>query len=238
MLPDRQRPKDREEAYDIQDEMVRIIGRPTLGWKMGATSPAIKLREGHSGPIVGRVLAGTVFHSPTEIPAERFPNARIEAEFAVVLHDDFPPRQRPYGSADFVGKFAFHPSIEIIGNRYPKAPVPPKLNTFDEIADNGTGTGVVLGDPIMAATDFILQNLVIAMSVDGGPPAENVLGDDRCVAAAVLVETANILSKRGLGLHRGEFITTGGATSSLPVKKGSRFVAKYGDYSSITGTFV
>lgn len=238
MPPERQRPKDRKEAYAIQDEMARIIDQRVLGWKMGATSPAISRRDGHAGPIIGRVLAGTVFQSPAEMPAAKFPNARIEAEFAAVLLDDLPPRKDPYTRADILGKFDIHPSIEIIGNRYPKKPTPPKLSTFDEIADNGTGLGIVLGDKIAGWTEVELQNLVIDIRVDDGEPAENVLGDDRCIPVSVVVDTANILSARGIGLHRGQFISTGGVTIPQHVTKGSHFVARYGEFGTITGAFL
>jgi 2-keto-4-pentenoate hydratase len=238
MPPDRQRPKDREEAYAIQDEMARIIGRRALGWKMGATSPAVSRREGHSGPIIGRVLDGTVFHTPAEMPASRFPHARIEAEFAAVLQQDLPPQSRPYTRDDIIGKIVIHPSIEIIGTRYPKMEPAPKLSTFDEIADNGTGIGVVLGKAMNGWTEEELQNLRIDIRVDDGEPAENVLGDDRCIPISVVVDTANILSKRGIGLFRGQFISTGGMTMPQHVTRGSRFVARYGDYGSITGAFV
>lgn len=238
MLPDSQRPNSREEAYAIQDEMARLIARPTLGWKMGATSPAISRREGHAGPIIGRVLSGTVFHSPAEIPAGRFPNARIEGEFAAVLLEDVPHRSRPYTRAEMTDKIAIHPAIEIIGNRYPKGPTPPKLSTYDEIADNGTGWGVVLGSAISGFSGEALQNLFIDLRVDGGEASENVLGDDRCNPTAVAADTANILSARGIGLHRGEFIMTGGCCIPLHVKAGARFTARFADQATITGAFV
>ncbi len=238
MPPERQRPKNREEAYAIQDEMARVIGRATLGWKMGATSPAVSRREGHAGPIIGRILEGMVFHTPAQMPASRFRNARIEAEFAAVLLHDLPPRREPYTRADILGKVTIHPSIEIIGDRYPKSPQPPKLSTFDEIADNGTGIGVVLGDMMQGWTEDDLQNLRIDIRVDNGEPAENVLGDDRCIPLSVVADTANILSKRGIGLLRGQFISTGGMTTPQHVTQGSRFVARYGDYAAVTGAFL
>ncbi len=38
-LPDpRDRPKDRSEAYLVQDRMAALIGAPVIGWKAGATS--------------------------------------------------------------------------------------------------------------------------------------------------------------------------------------------------------
>jgi 2-keto-4-pentenoate hydratase len=238
MLPERLRPHSREEAYAIQDAMARIIEEPAAGWKMGATSPAISRREGHSGPIIGRVFASTLFHTPAEIPAARFPNARVEAEFAALLLDDLPARGRDYALEEVQGKVAIHPSIEIIGNRYPKGPAAPKLTTFDEIADNGTGSGIVLGERMEGWTGPGLQDLVIDLRVDGGAPAVNVLGDDRCVPLAVVVDTANILSRRGIGLCRGELISTGGITIPLPIGKGARFDARYGDFGTVTGSFV
>jgi len=238
MLPDRQRARNREEAYAVQDEMARLIARRTLGWKMGATSPAVSRREGHSGPIIGRVLEGTVFHTPAEMPAARFPHARIEAEFAAVLLQDLPPRPQLYTRADIIGLVDIHPSIEIIGNRYPKLPQPPKLSTYDEIADNGTGIGIVLGDVMRGWTEDELQNLSIDIRVDDGEPAENVLGDDRCIPLSVVVDTANILSQRGIGLLRGQFISTGGMTMPQHVTRGSHFVARYGSYGAVTGAFL
>lgn len=222
----------------IQDEMARLIGRRTLGWKMGATSPAVSRREGHAGPIIGRVLEGTVFHTPAEMSAARFPNARIEAEFAAVVQDDLPPREQPYTRDDIIGKVVIHPSIEIIGHRYPKSPQAPKLSTYDEIADNGTGIGIVLGEVMRDWTEDQLQNLRIDIRVDDGKSAENVLGDDRCVPISVVVDTANILSKRGIGLFRGQFISTGGMTMPQHITRGSRFVARYGDYGSVKGAFL
>jgi 2-keto-4-pentenoate hydratase len=238
MLPAALRPSGRPEAYAIQDEMASIIGEPVGGWKMGATSPAVQRREGHSGPIIGRLFVSTIYRSPAELPAIRFPHARIEAEFGLRLLDDLPPRDRSYTVEDIVQKVELVPTIEIIGTRFPKGDTAPKLSTYDEIADNGTGIGLVVGAAVTRWTPELIQNLKIDIRVDGGEPAENVLGDDRCVPLAVLADTATILSNRGIGLFRGQIVSTGGCTTPAPVRQGSRFVADYGPLGRIEGRFV
>ncbi len=238
MPPDRQRPRNRSEAYAIQDEMARIIDLPVGGWKMGATSPAVRCSEGHSGPIIGRVFANTIYRSPAELPTVRFPHARVEAEFGFRMLADLPPRGTPYHVADIASIVELVPTIEIIGNRYPKDEQVLKLSTYDEIADNGTGIGLVVGGVVKVWTPELLQNLVISVCVDSGEPANNVLGQGRCVPLDVVAETANILSSRGITLARGQLISTGGCTTPQHVRCGSRFVADYGPLGSLSGHFV
>lgn len=55
-FPDDLRPRPREEAYAIQDAMAAVISKPTVGWKLGATSLAMRAKAGHDGPIIGRVF--------------------------------------------------------------------------------------------------------------------------------------------------------------------------------------
>jgi 2-keto-4-pentenoate hydratase len=238
MLPAALRPSGRPEAYAIQDEMALIIGEPVGGWKMGATSPAVQRREGHSGPIIGRLFTSTIYRTPAELPANLFPHARVEAEFGLRVLEDLLPRGRPYTVADIVQKVELVPTIEIIGTRFPKGDGAPKLSTYDEIADNGTGIGLVVGAPVARWTPELIQNLKIDIRVDGGEPAENVLGDDRCIPLAVLADTATILSERGIGLLRGQIVSTGGVTTPQHVRQGSRFVADYGPLGRIEGRFV
>ncbi|MGV6872281.1 2-keto-4-pentenoate hydratase [Pseudochelatococcus sp. B33] len=238
MLADDLRPKDRQEAYAIQDEMAAIIGEPVGGWKMGATSPAIQRREGHSGPIIGRVFRGTIFESPASLPAAMFPDARVEGEFGIRFLEDMPPRQQPYSVAEIAAKVELVPTIEIIGNRFPKGPDAPRLTTHDEIADNGTGMGLVIGKGTRNWSAEQIQNLTINMSVDGLGPAENVLGDDRCIPLEVAAETVNILSRRGITLEAGQIVSTGGCTIPQHVARGSSFVADYGELGRVEGTFV
>lgn len=238
MLEAELRPQDRAEAFAIQDVMAEIIAEPVVGWKMGATSPAVRRHEGHNGPIIGRIFASTLYDSGAQLPAEKFPSARIEGEFGIRFLRDLPPRAEPYSATEIADCIELVPTLEIIGNRYPKGPGAPVLTTDDEIADNGTGIGLVVGQAAAHWSAAEIQSLQIAVSIDGGPAAENVLGDDRCVPLEVAAETATILSQRGIGIFAGQIVSTGGCTTPQHVTAGSHFVADFGPLGVIEGRFV
>ena len=80
--PDALRARSRCEAYAIQDAMAAEIGEPVAGWKLGATSPAMRARTGHDGAIIGRVFESVTFATPARLPMSRFPDSRVECELA------------------------------------------------------------------------------------------------------------------------------------------------------------
>jgi 2-keto-4-pentenoate hydratase len=236
-FPEPLRARSRAEAYLVQDEMARLIGQRVVGWKLGATSPAVRRLHGHDGPIIGRIFESVAFHGPAELPSARFPHARVECEFAFRLLDDVAPRPEPFTVVDLAPRATLHLALEIIGNRYPKGPGQPRPSTVDEIADNGAGIGFVFGPEVPHWRELDLQNLAIDIRVDDRPPAENFLGDDRCRPLEALVEAANILSQRGIGLRAGQYVSTGAATNPQPVAAGSRVVARFGDLGEIVAAF-
>ncbi len=232
------RARSRAEAYLVQDEMARVIDQAVVGWKLGATSPAIRRLEGHDGPIIGRIFESVAYRSPVELPAARFPHARVECEFAFRMLDDVAPRSGPYLAEDLAGCASLHPALEIIGNRYPKGDGRPRPSTLDEIADNGAGIGFVFGAEVARWRELDLQNLAIELRVDEGPAAENCLGDQRCRPVEVLAEAANILAARGIGLRAGQYVSTGAVTVPQPIAAGSRVRARFGDLGEIHAVFV
>lgn len=237
-FPDELRASNRAEAFAIQDAMARIIDQPVRGWKLGATSPAMRRRAGHDGAIIGRVFESVTYHSPARLPAGRFPHARVECEFAFRMLDSVPVRAKPWTAAELAGRATLHLALEIIGNRYPKTPNAWKPSTLDEIADNGAGIGFVFGAQVSDWADLDLQNLEIDIRVDENPSAENFLGPDRCQPVEALVEAANTLSARGIAIDRDQYVSTGAATDPQPVVSGSRVVARFADLGTIEAELV
>ncbi|NQW09652.1 MAG: hydratase [Alphaproteobacteria bacterium] len=236
-FPDELRPKTREDAYAIQDAMASIIGQASTGWKLGATSPAMRRKAGHDGPIIGRIFEEVTFLSPARLPIARFPHARAECEFAFRLLTDIPARPNGYAAAELAQAVTLHLAVEIIGNRYPDRPDFPRLSTIDEIADNGTGIGFVFGAEISDWRNLDLRNLVIDMKVDARPPAENFLGEDRCQPIESLAQAVQILCSRGISIKTGEYVSTGAATDPQPIGKGSTVRATFGDLGMIAVDF-
>lgn len=105
------------------------------------------------------------------------------------------------------------------------------------IADNGNGFALVIGPAI--ATDAAYDPLrhAVDLRIDGGAPARNSPPEIRADPLAALADTVNLLAARGISLRAGDFVTTGSATETLPVKKGSTVTAEFGNLGSIRLTF-
>ena len=233
----RPRIADRAAAYRIQDAMAEALGETLTGWKVGATSAKMRELDGHDDVIPGRMFASTTWQgSRHDLPIARFPRARVETEFAFRLTADAPLSDRPWRATDLEGMLAFHPAVEIIGNRYhPETPPPSSLET---IADNGGGIGFVFGDEVAdwQGTDF--QRHHITLTVDGGTQSDNFLGEMRCQPVAAVADLLNHLAGRGYGMKRGDWVSTGAATVPLHIHAGAHVAADFGTLGRIDLRFV
>jgi 2-keto-4-pentenoate hydratase len=149
----------------------------------------------------------------------------MEAEFAFRIERDLAPRAEPYTADEVAAAMVFLPAIEIIGDRYPAGFRP---NTLLAIADNGGGFGFVAGDPVEDWRGVDFRNHHVRLTIDGGPEVENFLGEMRADVVQVVADLANMLGARGMGLAKGEYVTTGAAAVPQPMAKRTREVADYG----------
>jgi 2-keto-4-pentenoate hydratase len=233
-LPEHRRPLNRAEAYAVQDTMARLLGEPVSGWKVGATSQRMREIDGHDDVIPGRMFASTTFTgTELDLPAERFPDARVETEFAYRLTEDIELREKAWTAREVASRLIFHPALEIIGNRYPKGFHAPPVGSLETIADNGGGIGFVFGDAVAGIEGVDFQHHVITLRVDEGAAAENFLGEMRCVPVQAVADLANHLRDRGEALKAGDFVSTGAATVPQHVRRGSRVHADFGTLGSI-----
>ena len=237
-FPENLRAQSRMEAYAIQDAMAAVIGQPVSGWKLGATSSTMRERAGHDGAIIGRVFESVTFAAPAELSMARFPDSRVECEFAFRMRDAIAPRPQPWGAAELAEHAELHVAVEIIGNRYPKGIEAFKPTTNDEIADNGAGIGFVFGSAIPNWCRHDLRNLFIDIRIDGSEPAENFLGECRCDPIDALIQAAGILGERGITIEAGQYVSTGAATDPQPVRAGSTVRAQFAALGAIDVVFV
>ena len=236
-VADHERPRDRVEAYAVQDRMAELLGEPLVGWKVGATSPKMRELDGHDDVIPGRIWKQTCyFGSELTLPSERFADARIETEFAFRLDADLPLRDQPWRAAELREKITLLPALELIGHRYPVGFNPA---TLDTVADNGGGIGFVFGEPIDRWRELRLDfaNQPIILTVDDAGPAENFLGELRCRPVEALADCVNQLAGRGIALRRGEYVSTGAATVPQPLAAGCRVRADFGPLGVIALRF-
>lgn len=230
-------PLNRREAYFVANRMAEHIEEPLSGWKVGATSARMRELDGHSDVIPGRIFQSVTWAGYNIVlPAERFPQARAEAEFAYRLREDVSPAA--IEDQDQMAQIAvLHPAIEIIGNRFVANGLTAEQNSLMTVADNGGGIGFVFGMPVEDWRGLDFLNHEVRVSVDGGAPSDNFLGGMRGAPLQALCDLARHLGERGYRLKAGDYVSTGAACVPQAIGKGSQVVAGFGELGKIEVKF-
>jgi len=229
-------PQSRAEAFDIQDRIEHLIGDNTVGWKVGASTRAVQILEGHDGPIVGWLMGSRIYQSPASVLPSMYDGYKIECEFAFRFLRDLPARTTPYTRAEIDPLIVLHAGLEISGSRWVVDPNGRKVTTYDCIADSGTGGGYVTSSDIADWRSLDLEHMDIVARIDEGEPIHMYTGDYRCDPADIVVETVNGLSARGRAMATGDLISTGSLTLPTPLRPGQTYVGRFGDLATLSVT--
>jgi 2-keto-4-pentenoate hydratase len=220
-------PATRADAYAIQDRMAELIGAKVAGWKVGATVRAVQVFEGHDGPLPGRVFADRLFESGAKIPAGLFAGVKVECEFAFRLTRELPAGKGPVTRDQIAGSLTFHPAFELAGSRFAPGTGNRGANTFDGIADNGSGGAAVLGAAVADWQSLPFDTMEIDAHIDDSPPIQIYTGAYRRDPVTIVAETFSDLRARGVELPAGTCVLTGSLSLPTPVRKGQTVTATF-----------
>ena len=116
-LDDALLPADADAAYRVAALVERLLDWPRMGWKIAANMPEMQRALRAAEPIMGRVFAPFLMNNPARLDPSRLLHPVVEAEIAICLAADLPPRAAPYTEADILAAIAsIHPAIEVAGN--------------------------------------------------------------------------------------------------------------------------
>ncbi|WP_029011279.1 2-keto-4-pentenoate hydratase [Azospirillum halopraeferens] len=206
-LPEDLRPADAEDAYAIQDAVVRRIG-PAGAWKVGARTPEA---EPNRAPILTSVMSA----APAALPGTAFSMRGIEAEVAVRLGRDLPAREAPYGRDEVLDAIdALMPALEVVDTRFRDRTAAAPLSQLADCQSNGW---FVYGAPVTDWRGPDLLTLPVRLWIDGEERLSVRGGNTAGDPLALVVWLAESLSRRGAGLPAGTIITTGTYTGMIPV---------------------
>jgi 2-keto-4-pentenoate hydratase len=231
-LPPECRPNDRSSGYSAQREIVKLSGQIIAGWKIAATSAAGQRHIGVDGPLAGPLLANRVLADGARVPANGNIMMVAEAEFAFTFARGLPKRETPYDQHEvFAAVGSLHPAIEVPDSRYNDFA---NVGAPQLIADTACADWFVLGPATSAdwrSRDLVTHPVVTYRNdetVASGSGA-NVLGDPR-IALTWLV---NELRTYADGIAAGQFVTTGTCVVPVPIARGDRFRADFGDLGTV-----
>lgn len=230
-LPEDCRPTTRMAGYAAQACLPQVSGRNVLGWKIAATSLAGQKHINVSGPLAGRILSGQVLPPDDLVPPEGNRMRVAEPEMAFVMGRDLPARTEAYVEAEVMAAVScLHPSLEIPNSRFA---VFTEAGEAQLLADNACAHQFILGPqaPVLWRTLDLSRHPVHARVThrdgnswtrDGSGAA--VLGDPR----KALTWLVNELSSLGIGLNKGQFVTTGTCMPPLELTEGDTVEADFG----------
>lgn len=209
-LPEAMRPGTEEQAYLVQRAVMAELGG--IGaWKVGSPSP--------TGPFTCAPLpAAGVQASPGHVSTEHCTDQGVEAEIAVRLARDLPPRDAPYGPEEVLAAIASaHPAIEVLQSRYVD---PDRVDPLSALADSLAHFGLVVGAAIAGWRSIDLDAEQVALVVNGqemkrrtGNPGGDML--------RLLAWLANDGARWAGGLRAGQYVTTGSWTGKDFVTPGA-----------------
>lgn len=209
-LPEAMRPKTEEQAYLVQRAVMAELGG--IGaWKVGSPHPA--------GPFTCAPLpAAGVQDSPGHVSTEHCTDAGVEAEIAVKLARDLPPRDAPYGSEEVLAALASaHPAIEVLQSRYVD---PDRVDPLSALADGLSHFGLVVGPAIAGWQSIDLEAEQVALIVNGQEMKRRT-GNPGGGMLRLLTWLANHGAHWAGGLRAGQYVTTGSWTGKDFVAPGA-----------------
>lgn len=213
---------DSDDGYAIQRRLVERLGSRHLGYKLGFTSAAMREQMGVQEPNFGLLLAQ--HETARVIPPGRFVHPRVEPEIALVtcatLRDTDCTLHETMAAVGSV-----HAALEIVDTRYHEY----RFRAPDNIADNSSAAGFVLGPPLAPGQLDRLRLTGVLLSRNGQPVdhgvGANALGDP----LAALQWLVQRLATEAAVLPAGSLVLTGGLTRAHSLEPGDVLQAEFGD---------
>jgi 2-keto-4-pentenoate hydratase len=223
-LPPEIRPMNADDGKAVAEAAIARLGWPVVGWKIGYAAEGERRDMDHV-PVPGRLLDGALLDSPASVPMTGINHPLIEAEIALVLGADLPPRETPYTVDEARAAVASaHVAIEVADPRYVDFNEP---DNPEFMADNACARFVVVGPEIPGWRDAPLADIEVEMRLDGELVSEGRTGDDRCDGFWSLAWLINDVGPRGYGLKAGEVFSSGAVAKVGPLDDAREVVVRF-----------
>ena len=206
---------DVDRAYELQDQLIGLLGTTPVAAKLGLTSVAKQMQMNVDEPAYGWLLEGSLIEAGAELSCGELIQPRCEPEIAFLLGRDL--EGADVSAADVLAATeAVLPAIDVLDSRYAGY----KFTLPAVVADNISSARYALGDPV-PLDDIDLRLVGCVFEVHGevvATAAGAAVLDHPAAAVAWFVRG---LSRRGRRLEAGTVVLSGAMTAAVPVGPGS-----------------
>jgi 2-keto-4-pentenoate hydratase len=233
-LPARLVPQSIDEAYRVNTLVADRLGWKRLGWKIAATTEAVRTKLGTAGPIYGRTFEKFRHASPAHLRHAELLDPLVECEFFITLGRDLEPRKAPWTMPEVIGAIAtVHAGIEVAECRFPMRALPP----LPAILADGSASGQYVFGSAIEDWRSGLASRRVSLEVDGKEVRSGTGADVMGDPIAPLLWLAEERRRFGDGLKAGETVSTGSMTGMLPIRPGQHVVARFGATATVEISF-
>ena len=231
-LPDALRPQTEADAYAIQHAVIARLG-PIGGWKVGSPNP--QSTHFTCAPIPAAAIFATISNgAPTSEVTIHGSDRVVEAEIAVRLGQDLPPRDLPYTEADIRAAIASaHPAIEVLQTRYADLEA---AGALAGLADSLSNHSLVLGPAVADWSSVDLDAETVRLLADG-TEIKRGAGNPGGEMLRLVMWLANGGTHWAGGLRAGQVVTTGSWTGKDATGPGQTVVAHFARCGAATVVF-
>ena len=216
-LPEYCRPKNIEDVYAIHDVVISRLG-PVIGWKVGAANIDAE-------PICAPILTGNLFISPASLDPDSFKMRGIESEIAFKFSTDLRPKKEPYLESSILASVdAAFPAIEICETRFRNTNV---VDEMSKLADNIYNGALIIGPAWPEWKNLQIEKQSVEMSFDDKIIISHKGGNNAGNIIRLLIWIVNHLSKREIGINKGQIITTGSWTGMIKSGSAKKVTTKF-----------
>lgn len=227
-------PDTADEAYRVNGRVAALLGWEPLGWKIAATTEAVRRKLGTDGPIYGRTYRRFAAPSPAVLRHGGLLDPLVECEFFFTLGRELPARDRPWSETEVRDAVSsVHAGIEVAECRFPMRALP-RLPAI--LADGSASGRYVFGD-VIATWQAGLAGVAVRLEVDGREVRRGTGADVMGDPIRPLVWLAEERRRHGDGLRAGETVSTGSMTGMLPIRAGQCVRARFGDRAEVAIDF-
>ncbi len=221
-------PADVKEAYQVQQEILRLRQVSVAGWKVGARSPTALIQ---GSPLPN----DRMYPSGSSLAISDYPFIGVELEIAFRLKDSFTPRSEPYSDAEVLSAIGeTGATIEIVSSRFTTWPESPALAKLADLMNHGA---LVTGQFVPYTSDIDFINPSLSFIFNGKSisslTGENPAGDPR----RLLTWLVNHHTTQGVALPQGLVITTGSYTGLHMVTEAGSLVGEINGLPAVSVSF-
>lgn len=234
-LPPEFLPADAAMAYKVDARVEELLNWEPLGWKIAATTPAMRKFLESDSPIRGRTYRRFVHRSPAVLKMSEVNGPMVECEFFMTLSKDLPLRETDWSREEVRAAIGeVHAGIEVAETRFTTGQW---HGAMALIADGSSSGRYVFGDAMPFAPDA-LGDIEVVLHVNGVPEQRGVGADVLGNPIEAALWLANDLRRLGRGLSKGEVISTGSITGVYHAKAGDAFRVAFGADAAAEVRFV